>query len=174
MSSYLDIEILLNDYLSSVESLQSDAAEPQSSVAHQIPAMQQRQEDDILRAVDFLYGKTTEGALAILDAAGSISKVISTTSQRSVYLVKGSSSSRGSEESYLCLVPQFSDDVPIYFCSCRSFLEKNRHPTNEGSCLCKHLLAIRLMSVLKVQPVLMETASDDEFANILMQRLPIN
>ncbi|GAX15178.1 hypothetical protein FisN_12Lu257 [Fistulifera solaris] len=140
-------------------------------------AMQQH-EDDIIRAVDFLYGKTTEGALAILDAPGSISKVVSMTSQRSIYCVKGSSAfaSRGkgtnSEDTYLCMIPQASDDVPIYFCSCRSFMERNRHLTNESSCLCKHLLALRLMPVLQVQPVLIETASDDEFANLLMQRIP--
>lgn len=184
MSSYLDIEILLNEYLASVESFQNNATEAQPAISNKIPATQQH-EDDILRAVDFLYGKTTEGALAILDAtasSGSISKIVSTTSQRSAYLVKGSSSllSRGgmssssssSEETYLCIVPHVSDDVPIYFCSCRSFLERNRHPTNEGPCLCKHLLAIRLMPVLKVQPVLMETVSDDGYANILMQRIP--
>lgn len=179
MSNYLDIEVLLSEYLSCDESFPSDTNDQQSS-ASKLPETQ-HEEDDILRAVDFLYGKTTEGSLAILDASenGSISKVVSITSQRSAYLVKGSSSisSRGkgkfssSEANYICIVPHFSDDVPIYFCSCRSFLERNRHPTNEGSCLCKHLLAVRLMPVLKVQPVLVQTVSDDEFANILMQRI---
>jgi hypothetical protein len=180
MTSQLDIEVLLSEYLLSAESIQHDTTV--SSVTNKIPAAIQQQEDDIICAVDFLYGKTTEGALTILDAAGSISKVVSATSQRSVYLVKGSSSfaSRGkgrtssSEDTYLCIIPQSSDELPIYFCSCRSFLERNRHPTNESSCLCKHLLALRLMPVLQVQPVLVETASDDEFSNMLMQRIPFD
>lgn len=170
MSSHLDIEILLDQYLSSAESFHGETFDHQSIKKHQ--------EDDILRTVDFLYGKTMEGALAILDAAenNSISKVISTATERSAYLVKGSSSYsfRGkfsSDESYFCIVPHFSDDVPIYYCSCRSFLERNRHPVNEGTCLCKHLLAVRLMPVLKIKPVLIETVSDDDFANILMQRI---
>lgn len=168
MTSHLDIEILLDQYLSAAGSCQSETVD--HNKIH---------EDDILRTVDFLYGKTMEGAIAILDVAekNSISKVVSTSTQRCAYLVKGSaaySSSRGkssNDESYFCLVPHVSDDVPIYFCSCRSFLERNRHSISEGSCLCKHLLAIRLLPVLNVKPFLIETMSDDEFANILMQRI---
>ena len=151
----------------------------------------QQKQDEILKAVDFLYGNTLEGALSILDAAetsGSITQMLSIPSRRSLYLVKGSASYRGRSNihsgsnnsmlnsAYLCLLPRPTDDLPIYYCSCRSFLERSRsvRGSGEGSCLCKHLLAIRLMKVLGVKPLLQETMSDTEFASSVLQCISID
>lgn len=159
--------------------------------------LQHNKQDEILRVVDFLYGNTLEGALSILDAAetsGSITQVVSIPSQRSLYLVKGSASykRRGHKHgggggfdnsmttvmknsAYLCILPRPTDDLPIYYCSCRSFLERSRSSrAGEASCLCKHLLAIRLMKVLGTKPLRQETMSDAEFASSIVQCMAID
>ena len=162
--------------------------------------------DEILRVADCLFGRMLDGALMILDAGSSmpsstlsptfrftstrshtltsqhqsvnhlITKVVSSTSQRTLYFVKGSSSSSTSSRKsrgdtvpeYLCLLPHESKvssqcQKGIYYCSCRSFYEKRRFrgttsreagACNEGTevhptndTLCKHLLAIKLLSI---------------------------
>jgi len=128
--------------------------------------------DEVLQVVDFLYGNTLEGALHILDDAEAVIRQIVCNS-RSLYLVRSSSYSRGKEDpsSYLCILPSKDCSHPIYYCSCRSFLERSR---STGICLCKHLLALRLMPVLQVQCTTVDTVSDKEFANHVIQQMSIH
>ena len=137
--------------------------------------------DELLRTVHFLYGKTLEAALVILDSCHNdprtIVRVVSAASQRTMHLVKKSSSYGNASEgtaSYCCMVGDRSDDLPFYFCSCRSFLEKSSRPQHSGSSiLCKHLLAVRLWPLLG-QVVVDETVSDEAFAQQLAQNVVLD
>jgi hypothetical protein len=186
----MGVEMVLSQYLASFEKEREIA---ETNVAGNttldlwLSRERQKKEDEILRTVYFLYGKTLESALPILDAstyATTITHLLSIPSQRSLYLVKGSSSYSKSryrrrktikEVSYLCLVPRTTDDLPIYYCSCRSFLERTRPASavSGGAVLCKHLLAIRLMPALGLKPSLVETMSDTEFSKVILQRMTI-
>ena len=192
----LPVQSVLDQYLAQIEQDKRGRAAPSTSTGDELTECSRRREKEIrdketeiLRTVDFLYGNTLEGALAILDTvenAGSITHLVSIPSRRSLYLVKGSASyarskfrggrDKSSSDSYLCMVPRPDDDLPIYYCSCRSFLERNSSSgtgSGEGACLCKHLLAIRLSTVLGVRPTLQETMSDADFSSIVLQRISI-
>jgi hypothetical protein len=187
----MNVEMVLSQYLASVEKereiAETNVAGNTRTSDLRLSRERQKKEDGILRTVYFLYGKTLESALPILDASAyvtTITHLLSIPSQRSLYLVKGSSSysksryRRGKsikEVSYLCLVPRTTDDLPIYYCSCRSFLERTRPASavSGGAVLCKHLLAIRLMPALGLKPSLVETMSDTEFSKIILQRMNI-
>lgn len=161
-SHRLETEMLLNQYLDSIESRVTENDN------------NRHQEDELLRTVDFLCGNTLDGALSILDGEDNITKLVSIPSERTAHWVKKASTSRArTEEYYFCIVPQSTDTYPIYFCSCRAFLERNRQPQSESPYLCKHLLAIRLMPSLKLKPSLIETVSDEDFANLMIQRLSL-
>lgn len=163
-------EEVLNQYLSSIQQhVGSDERE------------RKLREDEILRAVHFLYGKTLEGALAIVDA-NAVTRLVSLPSNRSCYLVRASAAystkkskrdqptNLSSNESYyLCIVPSGSrNELSFHYCSCRSFSERTR---GSACGLCKHLLAIRLLSALDQRPNISETISDDAFAKLLLQRV---
>jgi hypothetical protein len=166
--------------------------------------------DEILKTVDFLYGSTLDGALSILDAdpRRDILRVISLQSRRSLYIVKGRSSSSyggrgassssgganaGVDSSYMCMLPETptlaeiaatatnaesQHDLypPLYYCSCRSFLERCKMTTASSSsaCLCKHLLALKLMPVLGIHCSVIETTSDEEFSKFALQRISVD
>ncbi|GKY95318.1 hypothetical protein MPSEU_000493600 [Mayamaea pseudoterrestris] len=138
-------------------------------------AIQQETHDQLLRVADFLYNSCMEGALSILDHEPPlITQVVSAASQRSLYLVQGSShKSRSSNETYLCYTsPDVNDSLSMHHCSCRSFWERSR---NSGSAtLCKHLLALHLLPGLNGKFHTLQIASDEEFANIVLSRLRIN
>jgi hypothetical protein len=126
--------------------------------------------------------------------------------QRFLFVVKGQSTSgkqgyRGHSESssYLCFVPEqhgaigpfnhsdgeYTADegaMGIYYCSCRSFLERSRASppsavasalttTTSTESLCKHLLALKLMPALGMVPCTLEFASDEELGQEVAQRL---
>jgi hypothetical protein len=123
-------------------------------------------QEEVLRVADFLYGSTLDGALGLLDTPESITKVVSIPSQRSLYLVRGQG-----DNSYFCLLSDNAQSS-VYYCSCRSFLEKSRNSNTHGAaCLCKHLLALQLMPTLHVEGSVIETVSDEEFGNLILNRI---
>lgn len=122
--------------------------------------------------------------------------------RRSLFTVKGSGVSRGQaaasqqDTCYLCILPETKpnlqqEDFPahnnnnydMYYCSCRSFLERSRCSTQTGAAtstttattiggaICKHLLALKLMPVLGMTPSVMEFGSEEEFSRAVLQRL---
>jgi hypothetical protein len=124
-------------------------------------------EEEVLRVADFLYGSTLDGALGLLDTPESITKVVSIPSQRSLHLVQGQG-----DNSYFCLLSSENSQSSVYYCSCRSFLEKSRNSNTHGAaCLCKHLLALQLMPALHVKGSVIETVSDEEFGNLILNRV---
>ena len=122
---------------------------------------------------------------------------------RSLYTVKGSASRAGrgwggaaaaaggaqpADSCYLCLLPTGDEhdkqeatasSSPIYYCSCRSFLEKSRHHNSSvaggaaaaPAIVCKHLLALKLMPVLGLTCTTVELPSEDEFSRAVLQRV---
>lgn len=155
---------------------------------------EQHRQDEILRVTDFLYGSCLDGALQVLEQNCTITDNGSRRSlhnitqlqspQRSLFLVKGSSSSRGqgvaAASCYLCILPESfnaiaptndASDVAIYYCSCRSFLERSRSSNSSGA-ICKHLLALKLMPILGMSCANMVFQSEEEFSRAVMQRLP--
>jgi hypothetical protein len=97
----LPVQLVLDQYLAPIEEKANAKAEhhvesPYSAIGQSIESAnhqqlaKERQQAEILRTVHFLYGNTLEGALAILDAVtvdvtGSITRLISIPSQRSLY-----------------------------------------------------------------------------------------
>jgi hypothetical protein len=202
--------LILQYYLASLDSLDKIEKEAEASSSPSEIGLRQRERDrkrqqqedrrrdEILRTADFLFGGSIlEGALAVLDSGESlVTRVVSISSQRSLYLVKGSSSSSqarsqqqayGSSslpaaEYYLCLVPNENEALQrssssIFYCSCRSFLERSRSSTasssSSSSSMCKHLLALSLMTCLGVKAAVVETVSDEEFSNFVVSRLGV-
>ena len=131
--------------------------------------------DEILNVAEFLYGNNTlTSALSVLDSSDTNITKISSNHQ-SLFLVKGSSS-----ESYLCL-------SQVGYCSCRSFYEKTTKSTSFFNStratstanhkappptvsLCKHLLALKLLPYLQVPIRQLTTATEEEFANLVLDR----
>ena len=79
---------------------------------------------------------------------------------------------------YLCIIPAENNhdhpedsDTGIYYCSCRSFLEKCRSTSSGGGSLCKHLLALKLMPFLGLTCPTVRLASEEELSRALLQRL---
>jgi hypothetical protein len=133
------------------------------------PDLEKATEEEVLRVADFLYGSTLDGALGLLDTPESITKVVSIPSQRSLHLVRGQG-----DNSYFCLLSFDNSQSSVYYCSCRSFLEKSRNSntgTHGAACLCKHLLALQLMPALHVKGSVIETVSDEEFGNLILNRI---
>ena len=144
--------------------------------------------DEMLRLADFLFGNTLDGALSLLetDPKRDILRLTSLQSKRTMYIVKGRTSrSKGysslvtTDSSYLCMLPDTSllseeenFDHSIYYCSCRSFLERCRISSN-GNATCKHLLALKLMPALGVDCSILETSSDEEYSKLALQRLNV-
>jgi len=100
-----------------------------------------------------------------------------------------SSWSQSQDSCYICMIPENNNNNnnnnednnangnpdedssgEIYYCSCRSFLEKSR---NSGSVvsLCKHLLALKLMPVLGLTCTTVQLPSEEEFSRALLQRV---
>jgi hypothetical protein len=120
--------------------------------------------DQAISVAEFLFGSSmVAAALTLLDNQGSCSKMSSP--HRSLWLVRGST-----DVAYMC----FScDETPhLYYCNCRSFLEKTtKKPIEEEGLpeLCKHLLALKLIPALQIEfPHL--TVSDKEFAKLVLER----
>jgi hypothetical protein len=161
-----------------IESLSGD---PQST-----KQTEQQRIDEILRVTDVLYGPCLDGALQVLEqnctADGRSLNVTRLQSpRRSLFTVKGSSSSSSSSRSatttadscYMCILPETNqktttDEPRMYYCSCRSFLERSRSCNS----ICKHLLAIKLMPVLGMTCAIMEVSSEEEFSRAVLRRLP--
>ena len=127
---------------------------------------------DVFRVGDFLFGGTFEGALSILDASLTlVTRVTSAPSQRTAYLV---TSSGRQTATYLCLIPTTSkqrNTSPIngvYYCSCRSFMEKNSR--TQFTQPCKHLLALVLLPHVGAKCNTIETLTDEEFGRLLVNR----
>jgi predicted nucleic acid-binding Zn finger protein len=134
--------------------------------------VQQERTDQVLRVADFLFNNSLEGALVILEnASNSITKVVAASS-RSVYLVRGSSTRAKSGETYLCYISKDnSQPLSMHHCSCRSFWERCK--SSGASTLCKHLLALHLMPALGIQCHVVDSVTDDEFANTVLSRLTV-
>lgn len=128
-----------------------------------------------------LFGSTFEGAISILDVAETlITRVISAPSQRTAYLVTSSGGKQTTTAKYLCLIPPTTTTTttsrnsslsssPVYYCSCRSFLEKNNR--SQHLQLCKHLLALALLPHVGGDAVkynTIETLSDEEFGRLIV------
>ena len=131
--------------------------------------------DEILRVADFLFGNTLlVAALTLLDHPSSTFTKISSI-HRSLWLVRGSG-----DVAYMCFVCGSGDPLSmekeetpnLYFCNCRSFLEKTTKRTpseQELPELCKHLLALKLIPALGIScPQL--TVSDYDLAKLVIGR----
>ena len=122
------------------------------------------QQDEIIRVTEFLFGTTLlTAALTLLDSHESIFTKVSSM-HRSLWLVRGSG-----DASYMCFVS--SKETPnLYYCNCRSFLEKTTKKTESVVPeVCKHLLALQLIPVLGIScPHL--TLSEKEFAKLVLER----
>ena len=163
----------LEDYL---QSLEDENHDPSSTTKTTTTAVNEDRQDEILHVAEFLYGeKPLASALHFLDAADTtITKISAKNNHRSLYLVSSSSSSSSWQQQqqqhkndYLCLC-----DDSLYYCSCRSFLEKNAKKTK--IVLCKHLLALKLLPYLLPNhiphPRTITTVTDEEFANLVLDR----
>lgn len=178
----------LDQYLASLRSVDLEENSPKQT--------KQKRQDEILRVTDCLFGSCLDGALHVLEQNCSSDRCFNVTLMqsplRTLFLVKGSANSgyRGQfrqENCYICILPVRSfndssrvDSAPtkkagesthspeIYYCSCRSFLERSR----SGASLCKHLLGLMLMPVLGLAPSVVEVGSEEEFCRAVMQRLP--
>lgn len=119
----------------------------------------------------------------------------SSSSTRRVGGGQGSTRTSSGPSDYLCLLPAHKSSSsyspsPIYYCSCRSFYEKSRatwsgrHSIHQNSgiaatgrsspSLCKHLLALKLMPLLRVQCSMTELNSDDEFCRVILSRTGVD
>lgn len=129
--------------------------------------------EEIFRLGDFLFGSTFEGALPILDASESlVTKVVSAPSQRTAYLVISSGKQACT---YLCLMPTTTTTTTKgercssnYYCSCRSFLEKNVRSPHLN--LCKHLVALSFLPIVGSHCTTIETLTDEEFGRLIVSR----
>jgi hypothetical protein len=146
--------------------------------------------DDVLKTFDFLFGSTLDGAIALVDGdlTRKITRLTSTATGQTMYLVKGlspdtrSGISTGSNSrnnaGYFCVVPESSGldvtggygDSSLYYCSCRSFFERNR-VASSGPVLCKHILAIKLSAILKIEYRILAVKSDKEYSEIMLQHV---
>jgi hypothetical protein len=144
--------------------------------------------DELLRTADFLFGNTLDGALTLLDQQQSccqgdrgstrgdvMVRLVSRQSQRSLYLVKGSTKTRASGSPYyLCMLPtEARKEDGVVYCSCRSFWEKTcRTKADHPLCDCKHLLALRLLPVLGECTLTTWTVETEaEFSQTVMERV---
>jgi len=126
-----------------------------------------KRRDHILRIADFLYGGSMlEAALAVLDTEGVIRQVTASPSERTALLVRGAASRQTNVATdYFCLLASKSDG--LQYCSCRSYFERAK---NDPKGLCKHLLALKLMSPLECT-CRTETVPDAEFSGYLLRRM---
>lgn len=121
------------------------------------------QQNQILRVAEFLFGNTLlTAALALIDSQDSMFTQVSTLHRR-IWLVQGSGSS-----SYMCFACD-SNTPNLYFCGCRSFMDKTTKNTHGLPELCKHLLALKLIPVLGIQCPQLHV-SDGEFASLVLDR----
>jgi hypothetical protein len=160
----------LGDFLrmaSRKNDIQADHQEGRDSV--------EAQQDKIIRVADFLFGNTLlAAALTLLDSHESTFTKISSM-HRSIWLVRGSG-----DAAYMCYAcgdatssSTGSDGAPnLYFCNCRSFLEKTTKKTTsdqELPELCKHLLALKLIPPLGITCAQL-TVSDSDLAKLVLER----
>lgn len=146
-------------------------------------------QDEILRVADFLFGKTLNGALALLEppskpslsapsvsptqpTTSCITRITSLPSQRTMYFVEGSSGGRQSPQAdYLCMAN--NDQDGLLYCSCRAFWEKTK-AASSNKVVCKHLLAIKLLPALGIKESVVEAVSDEEFSKLVLSRMAID
>jgi hypothetical protein len=165
------------------------------SYVQQKNASQCPHDDEILRVADFMFGSATlDGALQVLQpvvpgGVGFIRQIRSITSSSCLYLVRRHGSESTTTTHYFCFLPPPSGNLlhDIVYCSCRSFLERSvkahhqqRHrapsptrPCGPPSVYCKHLLAIRLATALRLDHCcqVTEVLSDEELSNQVMERI---
>ena len=124
------------------------------------PSDEKKQQDELLRATDFLMGDILEGALSVLDDASTTIRHVCAP-HRSVYLVVRAGNSTKKTAYYYCQMTNHYS-----YCSCRSYLERSK---TQHHALCKHLLALKLMSHLGIScPT--ENVSVEDFGTIVMLR----
>lgn len=160
-----DPALELHDQLALLQQFLSERANVHPS--HALGDPPSGEMDELFRVGDFLFGTTFEGALAILDASESlITRVVSGPSQRTAFIVQSSGKQAAK---YLCIFPRgMNSQRKTYYCSCRSFLEKNsRSPILH---VCKHLLAIAFLPHLDAKCTTIETLSDEEFGRLVVSR----
>ena len=136
--------------------------------------------DELFRLGDLLFGATLwEAALVLLDQQA-VRRVVA-PSQRTAYLVTSASRRHsGPTAQYLCLVPPHTNQQGVYYCTCRSFYEKNHHQQHKNVPptriqLCKHLLAIEIAEPLTAAETkwsnlfhTVTTSTDEEFGRLLV------
>lgn len=171
LESFLSSEMTLDTNPSVISSITSPNGDSRSRGAPETL-------ETVFRVADFLFGSTLEGAISILDGSETlITRIISAPSQRTAYLVTSSNgcarNNTKPSNKYLCLIPREKDgddasccNKNYYYCSCRSFMDKNArsrtlHP-------CKHLLALILLPHVGVACRTIETLSDAEFGKMLV------
>ena len=120
--------------------------------------------DQAISVAEFLFGSAmVTTALTLFDNPGSFTRISSP--HRSLWLIRGSS-----DLSYMCFA---CDETPdLYYCSCRSYLEKTTKTMAEEAGLpelCKHLLALKLIPVLRIEPLQL-TVPDKDFAQLVLER----
>ena len=144
------------------------------TLLHEFLRHQQKEDDPdtILTVTASLLGESlTTAALQLVDQCGStFTKVVvgsdDETPRRSVYLVQGSRP----QDVYMTFWSTTDDDLPTCsfgYCSCRAYATGN-HP----SMICKHLLALTLLSHLETDgaiPVI-KVATEAEFGRIVLDR----
>lgn len=148
-----------------LESLAETTIDPPSTTTNSPHSHSTAQQEEILRVAEFLFGTTLlTAALTLLDSHESIFTKVSSM-HRSLWLVRGSG-----DASYLCFVPTHNQTPNLYYCNCRSFLEKTTKKADSAVPeVCKHLLALQLIPVLGIScPHL--TLSDKEFAKLVVDR----
>jgi hypothetical protein len=174
------------------------SAQLTENVIHQ-SLQKQKQQDEILRLADFLFSSSClDGALHVLESGNDNSRTTPASfcssvtrlqsPRRVIHHVKGTpGTTRGNhcatattDAAYLCIVPECDqeetgrdtdDATGMYYCSCRSFLEKSRCTPPGTTTICKHLLALKLMPALGVTPSILEFGSDEELSQAVTQRL---
>ena len=120
--------------------------------------------DQAISVAEFLFGSAmVTAALMLLDNSGSFTRISSP--HRSLWLIRGSN-----DLTYMCFACHETPD--LYYCSCRSYLEKmtKKNTEEEGLPeLCKHLLALKLIPVLRIEAVEV-TVPDKDFAKLVLER----
>jgi hypothetical protein len=157
----------LERYLECLDENELPATTPNGNEPNNHANHHSARQDEIIRVAEFLFGTTLlTASLTLLDSHESIFTKVSTM-HRSLWLVRGSS-----DASYLCLLPTKKETaLRLYYCSCRSFLEKTTKKKADSALpeVCKHLLALQLIPVLGIScPHL--TLSDKEFAKLVLER----
>lgn len=161
---------------------------------------EQKRHDEILHAANFLFSSyILDGALKILEQPRNNGNLVDfgpsivrmQSPRRFMYVVQssitscwsssnrpGNSSARKS--SFLCILPeyvrnlQYESGTDACYCSCQKFLQATRAASSTLSTrnlVCKHLLALKLMSSLGIEALVEEYSTEADFSDAVVQRL---